>query len=436
MSASLNNPNSVNAPILIAGGGNAARAAALSLAAGGLTVMVEPQLAVTPPGATAAEPDDRHDDWQSVLALSPAAQAMLQALNVWSHLDLPSSPILDMHVYGRADDVDGGMLPARLGFGTAPKSGADATPLAHIVSLAGLGRALHTALSARIAAKRITCLAAPITDFDAADKTARLADGTAQPVALLVDCYRATPAWRGVAAAQDLTADYEAAALVGTLHSSRPHGQMAAQIFLPDGPLALLPLPYKDRLALVWSLPRAKAKALAALGGDILAHELRKATQTRFGDLTPQGDMGVQPLALSLAQEMTGPSYVRLGDAAHVVHPLAGQGFNLSLRDAALLADTLYAARRLGLPLDDATMLAQYEQARRGDAALTAATTHGLAALFSGPMAPLGRLGLAMVGRAAETRPAWRAAFTAQANAGVSADTMPRLMQGKGFPNA
>ena len=423
--------NNETAPILIAGGGNAARAAALSLAAAGLPVMVEPQLAEAP---------DAADDWQSVLALSPAAQAMLQALNVWSHLDLPSSPILDMYVYAGIDDVgvddiDSGLLPARLGFGSPPESGETAAALAHIVSLAGLGRALHAALGERLDAKQISCAAAPIADFKAGDKPAILADGSVQRLALLVDCYRATPPWRGLAAAQDLTADYDAAALIGTLQSNRPHGQMAAQIFLPDGPLALLPLPDKDRLALVWSLPRAKAKALAALSGDVLAHEMRQATQGRFGDLTPQGNMAVQPLALSLAQQMTGPSYVRLGDAAHVVHPLAGQGFNLSLRDAALLADTLYAARRLGLPSDDATMLAQYQQARRGDAAVTAATTHGLAALFTGRMAPLGRLGLAVMGRAAKARPAWRAAFSAQANAGITADTMPRLMQGKGFPN-
>lgn len=422
--------------VVIAGQGNGARAVALSLAAAHVPVAIEPQLA-----DKAAPGSDGPPDWQSVLALSPAARHMLESLRVWQALDRPSSPICDMQVFGRPSAVnnaisrsaghDAGFLSPQLGF-AAP--GAE-TALGHIVSLAALGRALDMAVQKQIEAGTINVLPAALADYDMAEKTAELADGTTIKPALLVDLYRRAPPWRRRMAALNLTHDYHAAALVGHLKAGRPHGQLAAQIFLPDGPMALLPLPAHDELALVWSLPRARAHALAKVGADILAHELARASEGRFGPLTPIGEMAVQDLHLSLAQEVTGPAYLALGDAAHIIHPLAGQGFNLSLRDAAALADTLYEARALGLPFDDATMLAGYARDRQADAALTGAVTHSLARLFQGPLAPLGRLGLGLVGRMAERRPTLRAAMTAQANAGVAHSVAPRLMRGDAFPH-
>ena len=423
--------------VLVAGHGNAARAVALSLAAARLPVMIEPQLAEK---ATAKATDI--PDWQSVLALSPAAHTMLETLGIWDRLDQASSPICDMQVFGQPSAIRGsaghdtGFLSPQLGFASP---GAE-TALGHIVSLAALGRALDMAVQKQIKAGAINVLPAALVDFDGtkkgAKKQALLADGTPITIALLVDLYRQAPHWRRRLAAQNLTHDYHAAALVGQLKAGRPHGQLAAQIFLPDGPMALLPLPAHDELALVWSLPRDRAHALAHLGGDILAHELAQASEGRFGTLHPLGRMAVQDLHLSLAQEVSGPGFVVLGDAAHIVHPLAGQGFNLSLRDAAALADTLFEARALGLPFDDATMLAGYARDRQADAALTGAVTHSLARLFQGPVAPLGRLGLGLVGRMAERRPTLRAAMAAQANAGVAHSDTPRLMRGAAFPHS
>lgn len=416
--------------IVIAGGGNAARAAALSLAAARLPVAIEPALvAPAPAGAP---------DWQSVLALSPAARVMLETLRVWDALDLPASPIWDMQVFGRPDAVrhtahdDVGFLSPQLGFAEPTPTATDA-PLGHIVSLAALGRALAAEISRQIGAGNITILPAGLADFDGPQKHASLTDGSTMRVALLVDTYRQAPRWRERQAARNLSFDYRAAALVGRVKAGRPHGGLAAQIFLPTGPLALLPLPAHDELALVWSLPHKRAHALVHLDADMVAHELALAGEGRFGALTPIGAMAVQDLHLSLAQEITGPGLVAMGDAAHIVHPLAGQGFNLTLRDAATLADTLYEARALGLPPHDAAMLGTYARARQADAALTGATTHGLARLFQGPLAPIGRLGLGLVGRAAQARPALRTAITAQANAGVAHKTAPRLMRGAGF---
>ena len=419
--------------VLVAGHGNAARAVALSLAAARLPVMIEPQL---------AEKATDIPDWQSVLALSPAARTMLETLDIWDRLDQASSPIWDMQVFGRPSAVnhtasqtsghEAGLLSPQLGFRDPHAETTDA-PLGHIVSLAALGRALGAALQKQIKTGAINILPAALADYDAAEKTAQLADGTAIAPALLVDSYRQTPAWRRRQAAQNLSYDYHAAALVGQVRATRPHGHMAAQIFLPSGPLALLPLPDTHEMALVWSLPKPRAQALANVDADMLAHELAAASEGRFGTLHPLGPMAVQDLHLSLAQEVSGPGFVVLGDAAHIVHPLAGQGFNLSLRDAAALADTLFEARALGLPLDDAAMLAGYARTRQADAALTGAATHGLALLFQGPLAAIGHLGLGLVGRAAQNRPALRAAMTAQANAGVANDALPRLMRGTHF---
>lgn len=420
--------------VLVAGHGNAARAVALSLAAARLPVAVEPQLADK---AASGLPD-----WQSVLALSPAARVMLETLGVWQRLDRPSRPIWDMQVFGRpsaisdaggdAGGYDAGFLSPQLGFRDRHGETTDA-PLGHIVSLSSLGRALEARVHAQIEAGALDVLPAALSDFDGAQKQARLADGGAVPVGLLVDSHRQAPPWRHRQAAQNLTHDYQAAALVGQVKAARPHGGLAAQVFLPSGPLALLPLPDSHELALVWSMPRARAHALAKTGADVLAHELAEASEGRFGALQPLGAMAVQDLHLSLAQNVAGHGLIAIGDAAHIVHPLAGQGFNLTLRDAAALADTLYAARALGLPVDDGAMLAAYARDRQADAALTGATTHGLARLFQGPLAPLGRLGLGLVGRAAQTRPALRAAMTAQANAGVAHDALPRLMRGTQF---
>ena len=416
----------LDSAIIIAGGGNAARAVALSLAAARLPVMIEPHLAEK---ATANAPD-----WQSVLALSPAARTMLETLGIWNRLDQPSGSIWDMQVFGRADAVgqEAGLLSPQLGFAHDGDTKTQ-TPLGHIVSLAALGRALDAELHHQIETGSIMILPAALADFDAADKTVELTNGAKEIAGLLVDSYRQKPLWRQKQAAQNLVYDYQAAALVGQIKVARPHGQMAAQVFLPSGPLALLPLPDSHEVALVWSLPKKHAQALANVNSDILTHELAEATEGRFGALEPMGALAVQDLHLSLAQDVTGNGVVAIGEAAHVVHPLAGQGFNLTLRDAAVLADTLFEARALGLPFDDASMLTAYARDRQADAALTGATTHGLARLFQGPLAPLGRLGLGLVERVAQNRPSLRAAMREQANAGVAHDAVPRLMRGVAF---
>lgn len=424
------------APIFIDGSGSSARITALALAAAGLPVALH---------ADARPKTDTALQWQRVLALSVSSQRMLEALNIWDRLSLDSAPIMDM----RVQSGTAASAAAQLGF-AEPASAqdsdiVDATPLGRIVSLSDLAEAIDAALAA---AANIILLPAPITAFDATDGTLRLADGTAHQASLMVDTKNALlpdpPAWQLAQNRRAVTHDYRASALVACLTSSLPHGQMAQQIFLPDGPLALLPLPAPDRLALVWTLPTMRAEALTDAANrsvDVLAHELAAVTQGRFGALTLEAAAACQPLSLFLAEQFIeadkGVATVLVGEAAHVIHPLAGQGFNLSLRDAAQLAETLYETRRLGLAFSDAACLADYAAPRQAAARQMAAATHGLAGLFGAPgglgrgLATAGQIGLQATQRLAERTPKLRQNLRRAAD---GADTpMPRLMRGETF---
>jgi 2-octaprenyl-6-methoxyphenol hydroxylase len=443
-------------PILIHGSGSTARVTALALAAA-LGHRDVPLHCVTASANAYDKPNNKSNDktgdkpgdndWGSVLALSPAAKTMLDILGVWPRLDLPSAAVCDMAVYGNAAEMAHNIgldfnPPENLPPNQAENPDA-VTVLAHIVSRSALDRAIHAAFNATFntLTTKLHRHDAALTDFDKSTGAARFSDGTDLTAALLVDCARATtdpraaPLWRTKSAAQYLTHDYQAAALVCVLACDRPHGGQAVQIFLPDGPLALLPLPDPHQRALIWSLPHSRARALAEIEDGVFMHELARATQGHAGTLAPDGPRGLQKLVLALAENYVDERLCLLGDAAHIIHPLAGQGFNLALRDAAQLADTLFDAQALGLAFDGPHVLADYQALRRADGGAMAATTHILAEIFSGPQsrftAPLARLGLALTGRMARANRGLAARFRAQANGGTAA--LPRLMRGHRF---
>ena len=435
-------------PILIHGSGSTARVTALALAAA-LGHADVPLHCVTSSANANEKADGKtsdkagDNDWGSVLALSPAAKTMLDILGVWPRLDLPSAPVCDMTVYG-----DASAMAHNIGLDFNPPENLppnqaenpdSVTVLAHIVSRSALDRAIHAAFDTLTA--KLHRQDAALTGFDKSTGAARFSDGTDLNAALLVDCARATtdpraaPLWLTKSAAQYLTHDYQAASLVCVLAGDRPHGGQAVQIFLPDGPLALLPLPDPHQRALIWSLPHSRARALAEIEDGVFIHELAQATQGHAGKLAPNGPRGLQKLVLALAENYVDERLCLLGDAAHIIHPLAGQGFNLALRDAAQLADTLFDAQALGLAFDGAHVLADYQALRRADGGAMAATTHILAEIFSGSqsrfIAPLARLGLALTGRMARANHGLATRFRAQANGGTA--PLPRLMRGHRF---
>jgi 2-octaprenylphenol hydroxylase len=163
------------------------------------------------------------------------------------------------------------------------------------------------------------------------------------------------------------TVDYDQEAIVATVTTEFPHEKIARQIFLPTGPLAFLPLAEAYTSSIVWSLPKAEARRLAALEQEIFQHELTQAFAERLGAVREVGKRFVFPLKKQQAENYVRGRVVLVGDAAHVIHPLAGQGVNLGLLDAASLAEVILDAERARRDIADTASLRRYERWRRAD---------------------------------------------------------------------
>ena len=212
---------------------------------------------------------------------------------------------------------------------------------------------------------------------------------------------------------------------------SGPHEGLAHQSFFPGGPFAVLPLPDADgqhRSSLVWSEQNAQAARLQALDDDAFTDEIIARIGGRLGDVRLIGRRWAYPLDLTLAERYVAPRLALAGDAAHGVHPIAGQGLNMGLRDVAALAEVLIEAARIGVDIGDATILTRYQQWRRFDATAFALGMDGLNRLFSNanPTLRAARdLGLAAVNRT----PPLRRALMREAS-GVAGE-VPRLLKGQ-----
>ena len=424
-------PSPQNLPrydVAVMGRSNSGALAALALADSGFSVWAEAAQALPDKPTNPEQPaNDQHTPtWQRVLALSPGARRGLEALGVWQRLEAGHAPVADIAV-GGPNDRD---LPLR--FAASSSHTADNPPVndppvdivSHIVSVTDLTAAIAASLQACPAltdqAPATETTSAP-TDFDPRTGILTLADGAQIRAALLVDATGAQSVWRQRAGISCLHHDYDCAALTAEIALGAPHGQVARQVFLPDGPLALLPLPKPERAALVWSLPARKAQALAACDESVFNGELNAAAREPFGQMRLIGARAHQPLKAQIAEAFIGPRLALVGEAAHVIHPLAGQGMNLTLRDIGALVDTLTETRRLGLDYGDATMLENYARLRRADALAGAFGTHALAEIFSGP-AParaLAAAGMRGVGFIAHTYPKLKDAFPRQADQGL-----------------
>jgi 2-octaprenyl-6-methoxyphenol hydroxylase len=220
---------------------------------------------------------------------------------------------------------------------------------------------------------------------------------------------------------------YDQSALVCAIEHEKPHGGIAHQFFMPAGPLAILPLP-GNRSSIVWSETTETAAQIQAMEDDAYLEMLRP----RFGDFLGQIKLaGIRysyPLGLSLAQSMVAERLALIGDAAHGVHPIAGQGLNAGLKDVAALVEVLVGARRRGADIGSDVVLGDYQRWRRFDVASLAMATDGFNRLFSNDnsLLRLGRdLGMGLV----NALPGLRRSFIREA-AGLTGD-MPKLMQGK-----
>ena len=277
------------------------------------------------------------------------------------------------------------------------------------------GIALHS--GAVVVAQEVTAAGAAVTLADGRRLTGRVlvgCDGRGSMVAQRAGITRS--GWA-----------YGQTALVTAVRHEKPHNGTAWQFFMPHGPLAILPLPGGHHSTIVWSEADADAQRIQALDDAGYLEALRPGFGDFLGEIALAGDRFTYPLSLSLANQWVAPRLALVGDAAHGVHPIAGQGLNLGFRDVAALAQVLVEARRRGEDIGALDVLTRYEQARRFDTMVMAYGMDGINRLFSNdnPLLRFGRdLGLAAVNAV----PAARRGFMRQA-AGLKRD-LPRLLQG------
>ncbi|MCC5985927.1 MAG: FAD-dependent monooxygenase [Rhodobacteraceae bacterium] len=400
--------------ILIIGGGLNGPALALALAGAGFTVTV---IDARPAGTLRGDSFDGR-----AYALALASVRVLDALGVWPRVAAQAQPILRIVASdGRAGE---GASPLALAFDHAE---IEEGPMGQMIEDRFLRRAL---LDACDADGRITLVNGDPVVAQAADATGgtvTLASGRRHAARLLVGCDgRASPtaARAGIARSGR---DYGQTALVCAVAHERPHQGTAHQLFLPAGPLAILPLP-GNRCSIVWSETTERARALAQASDEDFLAALRPAFGSFLGDISLAGERYAWPLRLSLASSFIAPRLALVGDAAHGIHPIAGQGLNLGMRDLAALAEVLTEARRRGEDIAAAPVLERYQRWRRFDTTAMALGTDMVNRLFSNnnPLLRAARdLGLGAV----SALPALRRHFIREA-AGLTGD-LPRLMQGR-----
>jgi 2-octaprenyl-6-methoxyphenol hydroxylase len=220
---------------------------------------------------------------------------------------------------------------------------------------------------------------------------------------------------------------YPQTGITTTVGLAQPHAGRATQHFLPSGPFAILPLP-GDRASITWTEDRQRAHAILALDDAGFIAEVAKRFGHRLGAITLAGPRAAWQLDMHLARGLIADRFALVGDAAHGVHPIAGQGLNLGLRDVAALAEVVADAARLGLDFGSVAVLERYERWRRLDSALSAATFDALNRLFSNDWTLLRSardFGLGLI----ERMPGLKRLFVAEA-AGLSGD-VPRLLRGE-----
>jgi 2-octaprenyl-6-methoxyphenol hydroxylase len=364
-------------------------------------------------------------------AVTAGSRRLLETIGAWERMARDAAPITKIRVTdSRTRDV---VRPAFLNF-EEPRAEAD--PFAHIV-LAGT---MVTALRETALEAGVTLLDRSVADFTpgAGRLAARLAGGSAgapdeaMTPDLLVAADGARSRLRELAGIGYVRWDYPQSGIVATILHERPHGGLATEHFMPSGPFAMLPLTDdaqgRHRSSIVWSERRENIDALMRLPPDMFLAEIESRFGLEFGEIALGDQPRAFPLSFGMARRFVGERLALLGDAAHQVHPIAGQGFNLGLKDVAALAETLVDAARLGLDIGSSSVLEGYERARRADTVAMGFGMDALNRLFSNDMLPLRLardLGLGLVDR----MPALKRAFLRQA-AG-EAGRPSRLLRGE-----
>ncbi|WP_051540838.1 ubiquinone biosynthesis hydroxylase [Ahrensia sp. 13_GOM-1096m] len=364
--------------------------------------------------------------WQNdgrASAVAAAAVRMLEQLNCWQDILPHAQPINEMVVTdSRTSD------PVRPVFLTFAGNVEEGEPFARMIPNVEMIRALR---------KRCDEFGVDIiqgvgvTNFENSEENQsaeiHLADGNTISAKLLIACDGVNSRLRDMAGIKTVHWDYGQSGIVATIAHERDHEGRAEEHFLPAGPFAILPLT-NNRSSIVWTESTEKAQRL--IEGDEFTFdiELEQRFGLKLGDIKVETKPRAYPLGLTLARDFVKPRFALAGDAAHGIHPIAGQGLNLGFKDAAALAEKIVEAHRLGLDIGAINVLEEYQRWRRFDTVQMGATTDILNRLFSNDIAPLRALrsfGLGVVDRL----PKLKDYFISQAS-GISGQT-PRLLRGE-----
>lgn len=373
---------------VVAGGGYVGLSTAVAIKASA------PHLSVT---AIDAAPKDAILKDERASAIAAAASRMLTQLGLWSGLESQAQPINQMIVTdSRTSDP---VRPVFLTFGDTDEAD-DEEPFAHMLP----NRALVVALRSKALDLGVELIHEDmVTGFDSGDPTIQvfLKSGRSIEAKLLVAADGVKSKLRELAGIKTVHWSYDQMGIVTTVAHERPHEGRAEEHFLPGGPFATLPLP-GNRSSLVWTEPTANAKRLMAADDFTFELELEKRFGHKLGEIELDGPRKAFPLGLTLARDYVKPRLALVGDAAHGIHPIAGQGLNLGFKDAAALAQVVVETDRLGLDIGSLTALERYERWRRFDTVQMGVVTDVLNRLFSndiGPLRLLRTVGLGLVDR-------------------------------------
>ena len=409
VTAATSSASRLEADIVVIGGGLSGLPFAIACAAAGLaTIVIDREQ----PATQLAEPFDGRSS-----AIAYGSKCVLDGLGIWQHAAEEAQPILDIRVADQGSPLFLHYDHREIGD----------QPLGWIVE----NRAIRRALFRRLAALPELIHLAPAQPLrvlrEESGVTVELADGRTIRARLVVAADGRNSQLRRDAGIRTFGTEYRQHAISGTVAHEKPHHGVAVEHFLAAGPFAILPMT-GNRSSVVWTERAALAPALVKLPEADFNSELRRRFGDFLGEVEWQGPRWSYPLGVLYAERITDKRLALVGDAAHVIHPIAGQGLNLGIRDLAALAELVVDAHRLGLDPGAADVLERYQQWRRVDTLALTAVTDGLNRLFSNDLAPIKLvrdIGLALVDRA----PPLKRLFMRHAMGVVG--TLPRLVRGE-----
>lgn len=353
-------------------------------------------------------------------AIVAACRRLFQTIGVWGDVAADAQPILDMVVTD--SKLEDATRPTFLTFTGDVEPG---EPFAHMVE----NRLLIDALVKRAEAEGIELTATAVSTYASRPESTKvtLSDGREIEASLLIAADGARSKLRERAGIVTHGWDYDQSGIVVTVGHERDHHGRAEEHFLPAGPFAILPLKGKCS-SLVWTESRREAMRIVDLPADDFKRELETRFGLHLGELQPLDKPRAFPLGYFVARSFISERLALVGDAAHVIHPIAGQGLNMGLKDAAALAEVIVDAARLGLDPGQTDVLERYQRWRRFDTVAMGVATNSLNMLFSNHSTLLRTvrdIGLGLVDRL----PPLKGAFIRQA-AGLSGE-VPRLLRGE-----